>query len=364
MMLRACAALLSILAGVAPAQVDLAAKPYDSVRFGAVPEFEFIERSGAVVTRAELMGEPWVAALFFTSCAGPCPRLSADMRRFLQEPLADTGVKLVSITVDPTYDTPERLAEYARTYSADADRWLFLTGAEDAIHAFAMGGLKLPVAKPEAPADGSISDSQRLAERLQVTHATRLVAVDAEGLIAGYYECGGEAGLAPGEVEASFGRLLARVRALDGVRPSSRLPLVNASLNGLAGVLLVLGLIAIKRGREELHARLMRAAFLASALFLGCYLYYHFVVLPASGGPTPYNGTGWRRTAYLGMLLSHILLAAINLPMVLLTLWRAHKGDWVGHKRLAKRTYPIWLYVSVTGVLVYTVLYHWNPAPA
>lgn len=137
------------------------------------------------------------------------------------------------------------------------------------------------------------------------------------------------------------------------------LPAVNASLNALSALLLLAGLIAIRGGRRELHAGLMRAAFAASALFLCCYLYYHFVVI--AGEPTRYHGAGWRRPAYLALLGSHTILAVVNLPMVLRTLWLAHRERWDAHRRLARRTFPIWLYVSVTGVLVYVVLYHLNP---
>ena len=140
------------------------------------------------------------------------------------------------------------------------------------------------------------------------------------------------------------------------------LPAVNATLNGIAAVLLVWGRVAIHRGRREQHARLMRAAFLVSAAFLACYLYYHFAV--ARGQPTRFHRTGLARTAYLALLLSHTLLAVVNLPMVLRTLWHAHREDWERHRRLARWTFPIWLYVSVTGVLVYVVLYHLNAAPA
>ncbi|MEZ6019814.1 MAG: DUF420 domain-containing protein [Planctomycetota bacterium] len=91
------------------------------------------------------------------------------------------------------------------------------------------------------------------------------------------------------------------------------------------------------------------------------YLYYHFKVLPLQNGPTPYNGTGLAKGLYLAMLASHVILAAINLPMVLRVFWLAHKENWVAHRRLARWTFPIWLYVSVTGVLVYLVLYRWNP---
>jgi putative membrane protein len=141
-------------------------------------------------------------------------------------------------------------------------------------------------------------------------------------------------------------------------------PLVNACLNGSAAVLLVVGYWYIRAGKEEAHATLMRLAFLVSAVFLANYLYYHVKVLPLQGGPTPYNETGVKKGLYLFLLITHVVLAAINLPMVLRVLWLAHKQDWPRHKRWARWTFPIWLYVSVTGVLVYLVLYQWNPLPA
>lgn len=139
------------------------------------------------------------------------------------------------------------------------------------------------------------------------------------------------------------------------------LPTLNATLNGLAAVLLVAGLVAIKTGRREAHKRLMGAAFVVSALFLGCYLYYHFAV--ARGLHTRFNGEGWTRGAYYALLLSHTILAVINLPMVLRTFWLAHRERWDAHRRWAKFTFPVWLYVSVTGVAVYLALYQFNPAP-
>ena len=141
------------------------------------------------------------------------------------------------------------------------------------------------------------------------------------------------------------------------------LPAFNAVMNGAATVLLLAGYVAIRGGKRVGHARLMRSAFVASAIFLAGYLTYHFAVVPELGH-TPFNGTGVLRTAYYAMLISHILLAVVNLPMVLRTLWLAHREDWERHRRWARWTFPIWLYVSVTGVLVYVVLYHLNPEPA
>jgi len=138
------------------------------------------------------------------------------------------------------------------------------------------------------------------------------------------------------------------------------LPLVNACLNATAAVLLLLGYTAIKRGRRAVHEHYMKAAFVASSVFLACYLYYHLVVVPRQGHTT-FNASGPIKVAYLVMLASHVLLAIVNLPLVLRTLWLARAERWDAHKRLARITFPIWMYVSVTGVLVYVALYVWNP---
>lgn len=138
------------------------------------------------------------------------------------------------------------------------------------------------------------------------------------------------------------------------------LPTVDACLNATSSVLLVSGLVAIKRGARKLHERLMYLAFAASLAFLSCYLWYHFVVIPEIG-PTKYNGTGAIKTFYLGMLLTHVVLAVVNVPLCLVTFAHARAARWERHKRWAKATYPVWLYVSVTGVLVYLFLYVWNP---
>lgn len=137
------------------------------------------------------------------------------------------------------------------------------------------------------------------------------------------------------------------------------LPLVNAILNGSSFVLLVSGLVAIKGGRRGVHERLMIAALVASGLFLASYLYYHFVVIPTVG-VTRFNRTGWVRPAYYGMLVSHVCLAVVNVPLVVRVVYLARHERWEAHKRLARVTFPIWLYVSVTGVLVYFALYVWN----
>lgn len=160
------------------------------------------------------------------------------------------------------------------------------------------------------------------------------------------------------------GAPLAWLASLSGPESQSVLPAVNASLNGLAFVLLMIGYRQIRTGNQAAHARSMRLAFLVSAAFLACYLYYHLRVLPLQGGPTPYHGTGWRRGAYFVLLASHVILAAVNLPMVLRVLWLAHRERWESHRRWARWTFPIWVYVSITGVLVYWVLYHLNPIPA
>lgn len=137
------------------------------------------------------------------------------------------------------------------------------------------------------------------------------------------------------------------------------LPLLNACLNGTCAALLVSGIVAIKGGNRLVHERLMQLATLVSGAFLVSYVYYHFVVQPDLG-PTRFRHEGAIKTAYFVMLVTHIVLAIVNVPLVLRVLWLAHKERWSEHKRLAKVAFPVWMYVSVTGVLVYLALYVWN----
>lgn len=130
-------------------------------------------------------------------------------------------------------------------------------------------------------------------------------------------------------------------------------PPLNAALNGLAGVLLVVGFALIKNGREAAHKRFMLAAFACSVLFLVSYLYYHlhFSI------QVKYQGPEWGKLPYLGMLLAHTLFAAAVPFLALRTIFLGLKDRRTQHRRLAKITFPIWLFVSVTGVLIYLVLY-------
>lgn len=130
------------------------------------------------------------------------------------------------------------------------------------------------------------------------------------------------------------------------------LPTLNAALNGLAAILLLCGFVLIRTGRREAHKRAMLAAVACSALFLVSYLTYH-----AQVGSVRFTRTGPIRTVYLTILLTHTVLAVVILPLVLVTLRRAWRGDFVRHRRLARITFPLWAYVSVTGVVVYWMLY-------
>jgi putative membrane protein len=131
------------------------------------------------------------------------------------------------------------------------------------------------------------------------------------------------------------------------------LPAVNAILNSCAAALLVWGWVLIRKGRKEEHRRVMIGAFAVSTLFLVSYLVYH-----AQVGSVRFQGTGTIRTVYFGILLSHIVLAAAVPPLAVITLSRGLKGRFPKHRAIARWTLPIWLYVSVTGVAVYAMLYH------
>ena len=130
------------------------------------------------------------------------------------------------------------------------------------------------------------------------------------------------------------------------------LPAINATLNGIAAVLLVTGYVQIRQGRVAQHRLCMLAAFATSALFLVSYVTYH-----AQVGSQPFTGQGPIRVVYFLVLIPHIVLAALTLPLALITLRRGLRRDDVRHVAIARWTLPIWLYVSVTGVVVYWMLY-------
>lgn len=133
----------------------------------------------------------------------------------------------------------------------------------------------------------------------------------------------------------------------------SFLPTLNALLNGTSALLLLAGYYRIRRGNREGHRRFMIAGLIVSSLFLVSYLTYH-----AHAGSVRFHGQGWIRPVYFAILLSHTLLAAVIVPLVLITLVRALRDDFGRHRAIARWTFPIWLYVSVTGVIVYLMLYH------
>jgi uncharacterized membrane protein YozB (DUF420 family) len=139
--------------------------------------------------------------------------------------------------------------------------------------------------------------------------------------------------------------------------PVESLPTVNAILNGTSAILLTVGYFLIRQRRINAHRFTMLAALTTSSLFLICYLIYHYNV-----GTTRFQGPSWAKTLYLIILIPHTILAAVMVPFILVVVFRAFRGQFDKHRRLARWTLPVWLYVSVTGVLVYLMLYQWFPS--
>ena len=145
------------------------------------------------------------------------------------------------------------------------------------------------------------------------------------------------------------------VAALFGVRvegyDTSFLPPIYATMNGITALMLVMGLFAIKNGQMILHKKFMTTAIVFSALFLVLYVVYH-----ATSDSTPFGGKGWIRPVYYFILISHIALSIVVIPLVLFTYVRAWSEKFDKHKKLARITFPVWLYVAITGVLVYVMI--------
>jgi protein SCO1 len=295
--------------------------------------YHLTERSGRVLTDVDLTGDVWVADFIFTRCPSSCPRITSVMKG-LQGRLQGTNVRLVSISVDPDFDTPEVLTRYATSFGADPDRWWFLTGKESEIYDLILNRFHISVAKTDESAAKQGAEA--------VAHSDRLVLVDRGNTVIGVFDSG-----EPKEIDD----LIARAR-----RKASwarQLPAVNATLNGTCALLLMLGWSLIMTRRVRGHAVCMISAVVVSTVFLACYLIYHFEV-----GSVAFRGQGALKTTYLSILLSHTLLATFGVvPLVTLTLIRAIRGNFQTHAQIARVTFPIWLYVSITGVIIYWMLY-------
>ncbi|RPI89732.1 MAG: DUF420 domain-containing protein [Planctomycetaceae bacterium] len=345
-----------------------------------IADFELQECRGRTITKDDLLGQPWLAAFIFTRCAGPCPLVSAEMKK-LQQATRDLPLRLVSITVDPDTDTPEVLKFYADQLGADPERWWFLTGDKAAIFNLIRGSFRMVVADADDPKPG-----------FEVIHSIEIMHVNEQGVVVGRYNARNDVQMARlknvllGKMTAEEAQRLNAVPVLDeptseadqtesadrpepAVGPASgrvplpvwitRLPTINALLNTVATLYLVAGYLLIRRGKVAAHATVMISAFVTSAVFLSTYLTYHFALKHYTGSSSqPYQGPESLRILYYLILVPHVLLAPIATALALATIFQAARRNWSTHRKLARITFPIWLYVSVTGVIIYLMVYH------
>lgn len=350
-----------------PLDPDAAGEPWDPQVIG---DFTLIDQDGNTVTAQDLRGKPWVASFIFTRCAGACPLLAKRIYD-LNKALADVDVRFVTITVDPEHDTLDRMKAYADIYDARPPRWLFLTGDKDEIDRLIRHGFKVAAWEQFGTA--------RM-PGFEFAHSLRLIHVGPDGKVLGSYASGEEA-----EVLKLERVLAGKMETPPENRPvppapdpppkgerspdndplgklpawARRLPRTNAMLNALATLLLLIGFSAIMAGRVNLHKRMMLMSFGVSVAFLACYLTYHFALHRYTGSHgKEFEGDGTLRTVYYTILVSHVILAAAVPVLAPITIYRGLTGKFDRHRRIARITFPIWLYVSVTGVIIYWMLYH------
>lgn len=353
-----------LLAGCQEAPPSLR-NPFGS---GPLPSFTLTDSRGQEFRPDRLKDKVWVAHFFFTTCTAGCSETATTMQHLQEVFRGHPHLALVSISINPENDEPEVLSRYASDLNAQNGQWHFLTaprvprigeaalgsasalwhssaGAERRVHDIVMKDFLQAVDRNSENKPGREFD-----------HSFHLVLIDHEGNRVGYVS-GKDVEARPALVARLKELLMLRRMAFEPQRVW--FPRLNASLNGLCAVLLLAGYLAIKQRKEKLHIVCMVAALAVSAVFLACYLYYHFVVL--DGRPTAFQGEGWIRAAYLGILLSHTILAVAVAPMAIGVAVLGFRDRRTTHVKWARWTFPLWLYVSVTGVVVYWMLYHLYP---
>lgn len=309
-------------------------------------DFTLKDLTGQPISKADLYGKVWIASFVLVRCPdGKCPRVTQTMQKLQNELKAREDVLLVTFTIDPDRDAPGELKTYADGHEADPEKWLFLTGSEDTIDQL-MRSVYLRAGE---------------GARAAKDHALRLVVVDKQGKMRGSY-----IGLKPttgdsGADDELFDNEMKRLRQkVNSLASPAILPAFNATLNALSGCLLVLGYLSVRRRWLRIHAAFMLSALAVSTVFLASYLYFHLVI--KRGVETRFadqapDAAAWVGYLYYTILISHIILAIPTVPLALGSAYLGLRGRILGHIRLVKWTFPIWLYVSITGVVVYWMLY-------
>jgi len=331
------------------------------------PAFSLTDQSDKPFSDVDLKGRPWVAAFVFTNCAGPCPLITQQMVALARR-AKDPEMRFVLFSVDPTRDTPAVLKQYAQAQGATDLRMHFLTGPEADIQLIAK---KLLMPMTAATATDPI------------LHAERFVIIGKDGMIRATYLPLRRAEPLPDDPKDPLQPILAEIvdaqagkpqeKSVEGEKPAlpagKRLPTpeenaafakiaaMNAVLNGTSAVLMCVGLGLVLKRKYAAHVVMMVAAIFTSAIFLTSYLWLHYFKYKAGVVLTPFPDV-WLRPVYLAILISHSILAAVVPPLVITTVVLAIRRKWVTHRKWARPTFWIWLYVSVTGVVVYWMLYH------
>jgi uncharacterized membrane protein YozB (DUF420 family) len=309
--------------------------------YATVSDFTLTNQNGQTVTLSNLRGQIWIADVIFTRCPGQCLIMSQHMKELQGRLPAVQPIRLVSFTTDPAYDKPPIFKKYAERFGANDERWSFLTGDKSTLHRVEVEDMKLavvdkPVAQQEVPNDLFI-------------HSEKFVLLDKFGRVRGYFD---------GETPGVIAEVLAAADTVAHETLSVHdLPAVNGTLNALSAIFLTFGFIFIRRKNVHAHRICMLSAFITSVIFLICYLTYHIFIHHV----TRFQNPAWFRPIYLAILGTHTILAVVIVPLILISLSRALKARFAAHKKIARWTWPLWMYVSVTGVIVYLILYQIFP---
>jgi uncharacterized membrane protein YozB (DUF420 family)/cytochrome oxidase Cu insertion factor (SCO1/SenC/PrrC family) len=342
---------VAVLAFVAPPVGKAKPRPAEAPAVAErdhIADFALVDQRKRKVTRDDLLGKVWIASFILIPCPdGKCQQVTQTVER-LQEELPDhPDLRLVTFIVKD-HEDPRVLDRYLRDHHVNPRRWLFLSGNEEEIdrvmRSCYLRGPKTEVGSPE--------------------HAQKLVLVDQAGKIRGWYDGLNDRNAPEGDFEQNLRKLRREVKALLAPKQSD-FPAFNAALNAASAVLVLLGWGAIRRRLIRLHIACMLSAMFVSAVFLASYLYYHLVV--KSGVVTRFrdqapDAPSWVGHVYGAILFTHTILAVVVTPLVLWSAYLGLRNRLSQHMRMARLTLPVWLYVSVTGVVVYWMLYRLYPA--